>query len=1158
MRLWMCRQPGVLLPALLLLSCSVAPPPRAADTGISPRTGRINAIVNAASYEGGAVAPGEIVTLFGEDLGPDEFVPLAISGDGRLSTDLAGTRIVFVAGSEAVAAPLVYVWRNQLSCVVPYAVAGMGAVSVRVERNGAPSQEYHVPVTQSWPRVFAADASGKGHGAILNSDSSRNGPDNPAMAGSIAVVYLTGEGQTNPPGNDGKLATAPYPTPALDVSATIGGRDAPVHYKGGAPGYTAGLVQLNLEVPRDVTPGPRVPLKVTVGSATSQDGITLAIAPGPSAEAQFYPLQLDFDNLSGAPDFSFLNQPITPAGRIFVCEAHFCQVGPDLLPNTPDDTRVRFFGVNLSFGGNFPSAQDAPRVARRLRRLGVNLVRLHHMDSATWARPENAEAIITTAPYPTLNPLAVSRLRGFLDALKQEGVYINLNLHVGYQFRPAVDGVPELPGAAMPDQSKPLHIFHWRMVGLQQEYARKLIDELALGDDPVLAMVEISNESSLVRSWQAGELDSVLVGEYRSTLQERWNAFLRARYSSTESLRAVWGTGGAQGPELLANTTSSWIAEVHSPSRATLTAAFENGVLVARVQVHQGGHWINIKQVGFSLDPAQTYKAVIEVRADLAAGQSRDAYWEVKEDRSPWRTLTGRTIQISSEWRKYEMVVRPPFAVQGIGRFSVDVQNLAGTTAYLRNSTLRSETVGLLPGESLEQGNIGLVDGSRAASRPQTRDYIEFLADQDRTYLSLILGVIRERAGALVPVTGTQVNWGGGPIAYDSQREMSYNDSHFYEDHYQFPRTPWDSRDWRINDSSFTGRGLQELQNTAVLRERDRPFTVSEFNQPWPNTKAAEVDPVLAAAAAFQDWDAILHYSYSHSHNYDHGQPGGFDLIFDLTKLPVIGQAAWLFRSGAVQSGREPVDVPLANDFRVDAALAGRLWDLTALFRDVLGIDPNVIFRHPLRMVRDDSGTVPERARQAPPRPIPSDTGELTYDPDQGRYLIHSRFAAAVIGRLAQGIAAGPLAVQLAESARGFAVIVLTPADGKPLEQSRRWLLSTPGYTLRSRRGATPPEPHPLVLYEGSPGYWTLAPDATGKPSGDLNEGELPVWMERVESYVTLATSAEAIRVYPLDGAGQRMAALPASEVEKVEGGFRIHLQAAGQRFSPWYEIAGQ
>ena len=40
--------------------------------------------------------------------------------------------------------------------------------------------------------------------------------------------------------------------------------------------------------------------------------------------------------------------------------------------------RVRLFGANIAFGGNFPEPADAVRIAKRLRRLGFNLVRLHH------------------------------------------------------------------------------------------------------------------------------------------------------------------------------------------------------------------------------------------------------------------------------------------------------------------------------------------------------------------------------------------------------------------------------------------------------------------------------------------------------------------------------------------------------------------------------------------------------------------------------------------------------------------------------------------------------------------------------------------------------------------------------------------------------------
>jgi hypothetical protein len=57
--------------------------------------------------------------------------------------------------------------------------------------------------------------------------------------------------------------------------------------------------------------------------------------------------------------------------------------------------------------------------------------------------------------------------------------------------------------------------------------------------------------------------------------------------------------------------------------------------------------------------------------------------------------------------------------------------------------------------------------------------------------------------------------------------------------------------------------------------------------------------------------------------------------------------------------------------------------------------------------------------------------------------------------------------------------------------------------------------------------------------------------MERVESFVTLRTSAKRLTVYPLDGAGARIAALPAKDVVRADGAFRIHLQAQGQAWAP-------
>jgi len=72
-------------------------------------------IVNAASYIGGGVAPGEIVTLFGSGLGPPDLVPLSLTDGQTLATTLAGTRIWF----NNAPAPLMYVSDQQSSAIVP-------------------------------------------------------------------------------------------------------------------------------------------------------------------------------------------------------------------------------------------------------------------------------------------------------------------------------------------------------------------------------------------------------------------------------------------------------------------------------------------------------------------------------------------------------------------------------------------------------------------------------------------------------------------------------------------------------------------------------------------------------------------------------------------------------------------------------------------------------------------------------------------------------------------------------------------------------------------------------------------------------------------------------------------------------------------------------
>jgi len=228
-------------------------------------------IVNAATYAGGGVVPGEIVAIFGQNLGPAAGVSSQPSA-GVVPNSLAGVRVWF----DFVAAPILYAGAGQIDAVVPYAVGGQNTTSVRIEYLGAFSTAVNVAVLPAQPGIFTLNSAGQA--AVLNQDSSVNSVANPAAGGDAIMIYSTGEGATLSAGADGLLATAASPgQPPAAVTVQIGGQPATVSYAGNAPGLVAGAVQINAIVPKTVTPGSAVALAVSVGGASSPIGATIAV-----------------------------------------------------------------------------------------------------------------------------------------------------------------------------------------------------------------------------------------------------------------------------------------------------------------------------------------------------------------------------------------------------------------------------------------------------------------------------------------------------------------------------------------------------------------------------------------------------------------------------------------------------------------------------------------------------------------------------------------------------------------------------------------------------------------------------------------------------------------------------------------------------------------
>ena len=234
----------------------------------------ITSTTNAASYAAGAVAPGEIVTIFGSSLGPSIPVNLHMTSAGTLDTALGGTQVFF----DGYTAPLIYSSAAQVSVIVPYEIAGSPTTSMQVQYQGTPSNRITLPVLDSLPGIFTMNASGSGQGAILNQDMTINSSQNGADPGSVVSIYATGGGQTDPPSADGSIATDARPA-HLSVKVQIAGEASVVSYAGAAPGEPSGVLQVNARVPTDVPRGTNVPVVITVGTVASQTGVTLAIKP---------------------------------------------------------------------------------------------------------------------------------------------------------------------------------------------------------------------------------------------------------------------------------------------------------------------------------------------------------------------------------------------------------------------------------------------------------------------------------------------------------------------------------------------------------------------------------------------------------------------------------------------------------------------------------------------------------------------------------------------------------------------------------------------------------------------------------------------------------------------------------------------------------------
>jgi uncharacterized protein (TIGR03437 family) len=215
------------------------------------------------------IAPGEFVSVFGYNLGPQE--PLT-TGEPFWPTWIDGT-VVRINGQDA---PMRFISFYRIDVQVPVELDLSRNAKISVYRDGFTTNEVEVAVASTSPAVVTKNLIGTGQAAAINADGKENGAENPAAAGSVITVYAGGLGVTNPLRAAGQPAPLipPFPTVA-PVTATIDGIVAVVRQAVLAPDKVS-VYAVDIVVPAGVRTNAAEVL-LTAGGRTSQKGVTVQV-----------------------------------------------------------------------------------------------------------------------------------------------------------------------------------------------------------------------------------------------------------------------------------------------------------------------------------------------------------------------------------------------------------------------------------------------------------------------------------------------------------------------------------------------------------------------------------------------------------------------------------------------------------------------------------------------------------------------------------------------------------------------------------------------------------------------------------------------------------------------------------------------------------------
>ena len=435
--------------------------------------------------------------------------------------------------------------------------------------------------------------------------------------------------------------------------------------------------------------------------------------------------------------------------------------------------------------------------------------------------------------------------------------------------------------------------------------------------------------------------------------------------------------------------------------------------------------------------------------------------------------------------------------------------------------------------EEIAAGAFPVVGHRARAGFALKRAFWEFLTATERAYWTPMRRYLVEELHLAAPVTGTQLGYTPPHL----MAELDYVDNHAYWNHPGPIAT-----NWAIWTASMVN-SLVCVRNLAVERVAGKPYTVSEYNHPYPQPFGAEGQPILRAIGAFQGWDGVFEYTYNHRAlaEPDHNTYF-FSMVARTDVLAHMPACAAMFLRGDVAEGPDGLAAPMPF-----AGYLDRLTKRGAIGQGIvsLGYPADYFF---LRRVAVDVSAAAATTSAVPPAvsaalaagALTNGTGQLVWNrevPGAGFFLADTPNTKLFTGfPKGRAVALGGVGLAVGETRLGWATVSLTSLDATGFGEGgrpARILLAATGVSQNS--GAV------------------LTPTGKGQVScRGADWGRGPVMNEGVPAVVTLPAEASRVSCWALDEAGNRREAVPA----EASGPNRAAVVLGPRYRTVWYELA--